>query len=287
MRALAEPDFDPQFAYETCVASVTNQPLQVRLQSITNSITSAAGDYLARGRNKQLYTIPENNYRNDEIVVGQVTKQELRDLYDIQMVSKAIPRRTIYDKLRSIAPLGKCPYCGFGHVSTLDHYLPKSKYPQLSVTPLNLIPACTDCNKGKNAGAATNAEEQSLHPYFDHEHFVNEQWLFAELIQSSPVAARFYVSSPDHWDAISKNRVYAHFRDFKLGYRYAVESGTEIANKKDYLSHNWQKMGAQGVKEYLLDIAESYHRLHRNSWQTAFFQTLAGSDWYCSGGFLN
>ena len=39
--------------------------------------------------------------------------------------------------------------CHTSEVDTLDHYLPKSKYPSLSINPLNLIPICNKCNKTK------------------------------------------------------------------------------------------------------------------------------------------
>lgn len=44
----------------------------------------------------------------------------------------------------------KCPYCGFGEPTTLDHYLPESIYGELATCRLNLVPICWKCNKEKN-----------------------------------------------------------------------------------------------------------------------------------------
>ena len=50
-------------------------------------------------------------------------------------------------KIKSIPKYNKCPFCGVGRVSTLDHYLPKTKYPTYAVTPVNLVACCAECNK--------------------------------------------------------------------------------------------------------------------------------------------
>jgi hypothetical protein len=44
-------------------------------------------------------------------------------------------------------------------------------------------------------------------------------------------------------------------------------------------------LGEKAVKQHLLIESQTYFRKHINSWQTAMFQALAASDWYCNGGF--
>jgi hypothetical protein len=60
-----------------------------------------------------------------------------------------------------------CPMCGgFGN-GTMDHYLPKTNYPEYSFFSKNLIPAC-NCNSLRGTavkGAASPA--RAIHPYFD------------------------------------------------------------------------------------------------------------------------
>jgi hypothetical protein len=75
------------------------------------------------------------------------------------------PARTIYDSLLNSAK-EKCPFCGgIGTPRNLDHFLPKAHFPQFSVLPRNLIPACRDCNMdGKGHAFATNAEDQIILP---------------------------------------------------------------------------------------------------------------------------
>lgn len=286
MRAMVAPNENPSMVYQTCVNSIADQSLRNRLNALTNDIAVAAGDYQQRATAKQLYTLLPNDCGNDDIALGTVTKKELKGVYSSHMVGRRKPARMIYDLLLSRAPLGRCPFCGMGQASTLDHYLPKTKYPQLSVVPLNLVPSCKDCNTGKSTAVATTAGTQSLHPYFDHQRFIDDQWLFAEVIQTVPTTIRFYVQAPVHWDDISKERVQAHFRDFKLASRYSNEAGDQIGCLRDTLGQYREILGLDGVKQHLEIEAQARSRQHKNSWQTAMFQALAGSDWYCIDGFL-
>lgn len=286
MRAMAAPNLDPQVVYETCVSSISDEALRNRLNVLCNDIVVAARDYQQKAAAKLLYSIPPNNNGNDAIALGAVTKKELKSVYSLHMVHRTKPAREIYDWLLSKAPLGRCPFCGIGHASTLDHYLPKTKFPQLSVVPLNLVPSCKDCNTGKSTAIATAAAEQCLHPYFDHENYINEQWLYAEVICTMPATIRFFVQAPAHWDNISSKRVQFHFRDFNLGSRYSVEASNQIACLRDTLSCYRELLGVDGLKQHLMIEAQAHSDQHCNSWQTAMFQALAESDWYCESGFL-
>lgn len=67
-----------------------------------------------------------------------------------------------------------CPYCDgqLGNPPQIDHFYPKSDYPQLSCHPLNLVPICAACNSRTNKGTKTpldlNAPDQTaswFHPF--------------------------------------------------------------------------------------------------------------------------
>jgi hypothetical protein len=59
-----------------------------------------------------------------------------------------------YKKFVTANSKGKCPFCGMYDIKGLyhtkreayDHYLPKSKYPFISINFRNLAPACHECN---------------------------------------------------------------------------------------------------------------------------------------------
>lgn len=61
-----------------------------------------------------------------------------------------------------------CPMCGeAGTPNTLDHYLPKQDYPDFSILPLNLVPACDICQGHKLARYIGPDGRLFLHPYYD------------------------------------------------------------------------------------------------------------------------
>lgn len=81
---------------------------------------------------------------------------------------KSPPKDLAYiTKMRESTEHLTCPMCGSMHSGTLDHYLPKSGFPNFSVFSMNLIPACNCNSKRKETLTGTNAHERVLHPYFD------------------------------------------------------------------------------------------------------------------------
>lgn len=285
VRLLPIPNDDQAAVFTLCINSISNMELRNRLEAISLNFSAAAHDYLTRGQLRQLYLIPAVNLGNDDIAVGAVTKSELKSTYSDHMVGKGKPARAIYDKLILSAPLRRCPYCGIGHTTTLDHYLPKAKFPLLSVVTLNLIPSCKDCNTDKKISFATTETEQTLHPYFEQHAVINEQWLYAQLNQGTPPVLEFFVSAPTHWSEILRARVAAHFTSYNLQARYSLEASNGLATLRDTLDLVWGNAGEQGVREHLHATAVGHTRRHANAWDTAMYQALAANQWYCAGGF--
>lgn len=74
MRALAKPNYDPKTVYQMCISSIRNEDLRDRLNQATPNILFAAGDYEQRANSQQLYSISQNNCKNNEIALSGVTK---------------------------------------------------------------------------------------------------------------------------------------------------------------------------------------------------------------------
>jgi hypothetical protein len=72
-------------------------------------------------------------------------------------------------RIRRTPGLLCCPMCGSQHPGTLDHYLPRESFPEFSILPCNLIPACPHCNSGVKKGRyrGTDSPERFIHPYFE------------------------------------------------------------------------------------------------------------------------
>lgn len=282
MRRLSKPDIDPGEVYASCVSGVRAADLAARFNAAAADILVLAASYEGRAKTNELHLFPSSPWGDGAaLVLGGLTKDELTSLYTNHMAKRDQPGRSYYDQIMSVAPLGKCPFCGFGQVSTLDHFLSKARYPSFSVLPLNLIPACTDCNQGKGAGVL-DVQNQFPHPYFEGSRIETEAWLYAKVHETSPATAAFSAIPPDNWPADLARRVVNYVRGLNLTTRFAIEAASELASLSDILS---QLETSQRIGKYLSLIAQT-ERLHRkNSWKAALYEALSGSVWYREGGY--
>lgn len=68
-----------------------------------------------------------------------------------------------------------CCYCG-REATDLDHFHPQKKIPQFAISPNNLIPSCTPCNRSKSERYPIS-KLQLFHPYLD-KIYLTHQTLF-------------------------------------------------------------------------------------------------------------
>jgi len=162
MRALNRPVEDPKKVFSTCISIIRNADLKSRLNSCTSLIGEAAMEFEDKLKIDELHTIAI-----ETVVNKNVTAKELEKVYTFRMAKKNTPGREIYNKIILSAPEGICPFCSHRVVSTIDHYMPKTLFPRLSITPINLIPSCNDCNKLKSSLYPKDSNEAFIHPYFD------------------------------------------------------------------------------------------------------------------------
>lgn len=222
-----------------------------------------------------LFSIPGSD-------VPHMSKAQMTRVYSGTFVKSKVTRG-MYDLLKSAPPNDMCPLCAQRPVSTLDHYLAQALHPALTVVPLNLVPACAECNKLKLDYQPSSEAQQSFHPYFDD--FDDAQWLVAEVIETSPAVVRFWVTAPAGWSTTKVSRAVRHFEAFGLGKLYTSHAGVEISNIRFSLDRIAVKGTPNDVRMDLLGRAESARHSQLNAWQTATYQALAASDWFCAGGF--
>jgi len=265
------------WTYERCISGVRDAALRGRLASVTGDIAAAADAFKTAVQSGTVVAYPPAAH------VGAVTGDELRSVYTSRFARSKSRGRVVYDEIMSAADNGRCPMCGHRQVASLDHYLPKALFPALCVAPDNLVPACSDCNKGKLDAVAATPSEVMLHPYFDD--VESDPWLVAEVGETAPPSVRFYVDAPAGWSQELADRVSSQFTKLKLGRLYASQAAEELLNLQQALKNLFAVGGAAAVAAHLAEFAASC-RAHRvNSWQTAMYAAIADSQWFCDGGF--
>ena len=117
MRKLPKPcdkngaAFAPKDVFDLCVSNVRNADLKARLQDERDAIARAAVDYDKAAAAARLHKIERHTD------IGDVTKDEMIDVYTKRMVPKSQPGRPIYDRIISAPKHQRCPLCGVGTVN--------------------------------------------------------------------------------------------------------------------------------------------------------------------------
>ena len=203
-------------------------------------------------------------------------------LYSRYMLKEKKESRKIYDKIRA-ASNGICPLCGIHGVSTLDHYLPKARYPMLSIYPKNLIPACRDCNSGKADSIFETASDQTLYPYNDDSKFYNTDWISASISSTYGILIfRFYPDPPARWLEVERNRVVSHFNSFDLRSKYQINAAQFVSTITSDIRRLLECGDYITVKDHYDSLSK---KVPKNSTLRVMYNAITRNKDICSGKF--
>lgn len=278
MWPLNQPPHTADATFAICITRVRDTSLRTRLKAGVPSIVAAEAAFATSSIAGTL-----DQAQSAAFQVSGVTSNEMVAVYDSRMAKKGAPGRPIYNDLRIAPANGRCPRCFHRTVSTLDHALPKNKFPALAVTPLNLVPSCQECNKVKLDTVPSLPEEVTLNPYF--ESVDDDTWLCAQVVGTSPAEVQFRPVAPAHWEPVLASRVDHHFKLFGLAALYAAQAVTELEGNRQLFTSVLKSAGPSGLQQHLIEQGASWRSVHRNSWQAAFYAALADSPTVCGGIF--
>ena len=266
------PKISKSDIYKCCCNGIKDEVKKKNLLNYLYVFLLNARGYCNSARKKCLdkYIIKELiNYTRYEDI-----KNDLFDLYDKRLVRGKEPRK-YYNQIKASPKLGKCPYCGFGQVATLDHYLPKSEFQIFSILPNNLIGCCRDCNTTKR-----NTVLNTIHPYYDD--FTKTQWLFAK-VNWSELTMDFFVDTKNINNDLDRKKIDGHFSVYELAKRYAVEAASELNDLG--IEFGNKNLTKTDIKEELNEKFKSKAMNHINHWKTAMYQALCQDQCYYNGGY--
>jgi len=286
VRKIVVPNISAEDVLNLCKKGIGTIDLKNRVEAAVVELSQIATSYQKKGKAGELSEFEPLTRKTDDntVVTAGLTKKELINLYENYLRKTDKPGRIVYDTL-ILAAEDKCPYCGgIGRPRNLDHFMPKAVFPQFSTVPVNLIPACRDCNMdGKGQDFAQRPNEQIIHPYLDNECFFEEQWVYAHVISENLCYIDYFVRPPKHWNPINKERVATHFNDFELAKRFSIQAAEElttlISQRKGFMS----QLSSSEFSQYLASFLDS--PLFINHWKKIMYQCLAADDWFCSFTF--
>lgn len=279
MRKIIRPTVNVDRVLDDCIENMLDSSLKTEIIESKNYFINAEIEFETKILNNELYTIAKNVTISDSL-----NSEKLIGIYENRLLNKKNNGRIHYDTIFMSAPNGKCPYCSQRIVKTLDHYLPKSIYPLYSITPINLVPSCSDCNKDKRISSPSNSEEESLHPYYDD--IENENWLKVKLHNVKPLTLEYFVLPQIAWSELLNKRVEFHFKAYDLNTLFCIHALEEFENIKSQLENLFVIKGKEELKDHLFDCYKSRENANKNSWQTAFYEGLFTNESFLNGEFI-
>ncbi len=276
MISIPRPADDAVHVYRACAKRTRDISLKISLLNESQRVGVRSTQYLTQAPLGELYSIVAEAPVN-------VTSEQMSQLYDRVLVGGG--ERDIYDRLQSAARFRRCPLCGQRDVKTLDHYLPKSLFPEFAVFPSNLVPCCSDCNKAKHDHQPTSPAEQTFHPYFDN--WDGHEILIATVNIAARVEVRFSIIKSPTFSPEYFVRAQHHFQLLDLGALYAAHAALELVQKKSDFRKTYTAGGSEELRQELRFEADSRSTPFPNAWQPALYRSLASSCEFCAGGFEN
>lgn len=238
-------------------------------------------EYFSQGSQGTLHSLRES-------LTNAGQKTFLKKLYTDKLAHKDGCCRAFYDKIK-VQAADICPYCEVGCITTMDHFLPKSEHPTFSITPINLVPACSDCNHFKHDKCPTTSSDAFVHPYFDD--IEQDIWLCANLDFERGIV--YYTACPSTtFSREMRKKIINTFYGLHLDHIYNLKGNSHLSYLKDFLKTHFKLissipfLGRKLFFRYLQSVYQAYSRIAVNSWETALYRTLSTTpDYYNNGGY--
>lgn len=277
MHSIKKPDTDFEELFYRC-SGRTKAELKENLNKKFYLIDTAVKAYNYQADKRKLFEI-KPICQNE---LKPITGNHLQRLYTYQMVRKRGLERDNYDAIIASAKKYCCCFCSHEVPTEIDHFLPKSKFPEFSILPTNLVPCCNRCNKLKANDSPISAEESYIHPYF--EDYSTIIWLEAVIDfdeNSVPNINYCIARNLTDSDIVLAKKIEYQFKKLQLNKRYSHYANSEISQIEHRLKLLRVSTGVNGVRMHLQEEAISRSNFNRNSWQGALYNCLYQNDDFC------
>ncbi|MFG1768320.1 HNH endonuclease [Nocardia salmonicida] len=177
----------------------------------------------------------------------------------------------------------RCPLCERAQVCALDHFLPKSEFPEYSILADNLIPVCERCNRLKGDECDRTDGLLMFHAYFDE--FPDIELLLADIDVDNTVSIRYSLHRSDRIDDFTFERVEKQFEILGLFDFYQMEAIAELTDQIDLYDETYTCLGHLGLQSTLSALARGAERRGVNHWKAVLYRALSRNSEFCSGGY--
>lgn len=274
MEKIEPIDENVSIVYDACIMRMREERKNKFLGS-REAVINFSQEYEQYAKDNTIHTLTSRNN------LEAFNNNEFEKVYTDGLFS--VTGRIYYDKIIAGAKDGFCSYCSQQVATTLDHYLPKSSYKLLAVTPSNLVPCCKDCNHNKSDNIPSSEQDVCLNPYFDNIDAINEMCWLKGMLQHECVnvlCITFIVDDLD--DTVLKIRLEKFLDRLCLNYLYSVNAAKELnILEKKHLT-KIKSLGYDIAKNVILESLDEDIMFigNKSSWKAATYRALRDDSWY-------
>ena len=263
-----KPLFSLKDVFPKCINNFNTMKKKKKMEEIYPLLLEDEERYISALKTKQLHLEKKEVTHNLDVSID-----DLVNLYNRKLLNNKLKAREYYDSILLSSDI--CAFCGKRHTSTVDHFLPKKKYPNFSITPINLVPCCKDCNKNKADTIFTMVENTFFHPYEDD--IDSFRWLSATVeINNNVLMFNFFVIK-DKLEAEVYIRLNNQFKILRLQQYYNVEANVKFKRTKKYYQKLFRRSrGREELEKHLEEEREkySYDFYCLNSFEYVYYSVL-------------
>lgn len=257
------------------IATAKRNPTRTRMREVRAEVIEAYEEY--EGAAPEVAALPAIDLTHNQMAA-------MRHAFNVETQ----PMRILRGALLGRRLVFRCPFCGIGESSTLDHYLPKEQYPEFAIFPENLIPCCAVCNTRKRDRVLIDGTDvrMFLHPCFDS--IPNQEFLAARTrIEDDALIISFRVRRPAGMALRTFRHLQSHFEALNLADRYRRMSLDHLGEYYPSLRRAYgNDENAVRVADELIEAAGDAEAVAGiNFWRARLYRTLATNDAFCDGGF--
>lgn len=218
---------------------------KIILENNKNLIFGAYRDYLSKG---------DRLHQISPLQITEELRGALHLCYENNIDLRKETQRTNSGILKSC-----CPFCMRDSISCVDHYFPKSHYPEFSIFSPNLLPICWSCNHKKGDKCIENGSRSFIHFYFDK--FLGKTFLKCK-IDFDRLEIQFSLDNGDI-NASNFKIIENHFEKLSLFSSYVVACSTDLAYIIKEKNNNVEILKIYVVEEIkrLKDYGPNYYKL--------------------------
>jgi hypothetical protein len=185
-----------------------------------------ANEYILKAKFKEYKQKFDNNNLFNISSYGFIgeDKTNLLHLYSSQ-------RKSLIDLKKELTTnefnerINDCPNCTIEKVASLDHYIPKGKFPDFSVNPINLVPCCSTCNSKKKEKWRGDKNLLFINLYSDV--IPEKQYLFVDIV--SKTEFKFELKNINNIDLDLFKVIESHYSRLDLLQRFRENSDKVIS----------------------------------------------------------